>query len=265
MEILASTGREILEITTSRENAIAQEMAGLRGGGHLRGEIARLLPREHEDATPLHLLLDDFSGASLVSGWAWLPRAAASTEPRPAGAPRPRRMEGICSGFRPGSSALEGDGTPRIGLINATRVPPLPNPEDPLGWHRLAEQEGVGMRRARRIDVWADALVHIDVAFQDSATAPDGGPRIAIHEYAVQATADPKTFELLSLEVQPRVLPFPECPDASPNAQRMVGERLADFRLRAPEILAGTLGCTHLNDVLRSMQDVPRLAMRLHG
>ncbi len=119
------------------------------------------------------------------------------------------------------------------------------------------------MRRARRIDVWLDDRVRIDVGFQDSATSPTGADRVAVHEYQVSATADPETFELLSVEVDPRVLPYGECPGASPNAVRMVGADLAGFRLGVLETLPGILGCTHLNDVLRSMADVPRLAIQL--
>ena len=119
------------------------------------------------------------------------------------------------------------------------------------------------MRRARRIDVWLDDLIRIDVGFQDSATSPTGEGRIAVHEYQVTASADPETFELLSVEVDPRVLPYGECVGAAPNAVRMQGAGLQGFRLGVPETLPGILGCTHLNDVLRSMADVPHLARRL--
>jgi hypothetical protein len=163
-------------------------------------------------------------------------------------------------GFAPGSSALNRNSVANPFITSSTLVPPLPHPDDPQGWHDLAQQEGVGMRRARRIDVWLDDdVVHVDIGFQDSATSPVGGERIAIHEYRVVATADPNTFELLSITSDPRILPFPECPAASPNVTRMVGAPLSGFRLAVPEQLRGIVGCTHLNDVLRSMADVPRL------
>jgi hypothetical protein len=114
------------------------------------------------------------------------------------------------------------------------------------------------MRRARRIDVWIDELIHIDAGFQDSATSPAGG-RIAIHEYHLTATADPIAFRLLSIQADPRVLPYAECPVASPNVVRMIGTPLRDLRLEVPERLAGTLGCTHLNDVLRSLAEIPQM------
>ena len=268
MEIRASAGREILAIETSRSSDAAQQLVGSRGGGYLRGEIARLLPDEHIGRTPLHLLLDDFSGASLVAGWAWSRWKPADWNARIGEARRVGgrngKMEGICTGFRPGSSALTQDGSAKDNQ-NTTRVPPLTRPDDTLGWHELATQTGVGMRRARRIDVWLDEVIQIDVGFQDSATAPDGGDRIAIHEYHVTATADPQSFEVLTLRSDPRILPFPECPSASANIGRLVGKDLRTFRLEVLEQLPGTLGCTHLNDVLRSMADVPHLAQQLGG
>ena len=121
------------------------------------------------------------------------------------------------------------------------------------------------MRRARRLDVWVDELIHIDVGFQDSATSPDGGDRIAVHEYYVSASADPETFEVVTLTADPTVLPYAECPGAAPNVTRLIGTDLRQFRLAVLEHLPGIVGCTHLNDVLRSMADVPQLVRRLEA
>jgi hypothetical protein len=266
-DILSSPLREILSIETSRLNDVAQQFVGARGGGHLRGEITRLIPAEQTGATPLNLILDDFSGASLVAAWAWsrwMPDWSQRMRETITGQ-AVRKMEGICTGFRPGSSSLNPDGTAKLTVSNATVVPPLTRSDDPPAWHEFTVQDSVGMRRARRIDAWLeDGLVRLDIGFQDSASSPEGGPdRIAVHEYQVSATADPETFELKSIAVDPRILPFAECPDASLNAQKMVGSALNEFRLKTPEILPGILGCTHLNDVLRSMNDAPQLARRL--
>ena len=114
------------------------------------------------------------------------------------------------------------------------------------------------MRRARRIDVWCDTLIHIDAHFQDSATTPEGS-RVALHEYRIRATADPVSLALLSLEAEPRVLPFAECPAAAPNAGRMVGKSLTALREAVLDELRGVAGCTHLNDALRALADVPLL------
>ena len=119
------------------------------------------------------------------------------------------------------------------------------------------------MRRARRLDVWVDEMIHIDVGFQDSATSPDGVDRIAVHEYHVSASANLDTFELLTITATPTVLPYAECLGAVPNVTRLVGTDLHEFRLAVLEHLPGVEGCTHLNDVLRSIADVPQLIRRL--
>jgi hypothetical protein len=138
-------------------------------------------------------------------------------------------------------------------------VPELINPQDPLGWHELAQQDGVAFRRARRIDVSRDdALVRIDVGFQDSALAPTGG-RMAVHEYSVSATADLCAGVLVSLTPRAHILPFGECPGALKNAHLVLGKRLECMREEVLEALPGVLGCTHLNDVFRSLADAPRL------
>ena len=159
--------------------------------------------------------------------------------------------ENICSGLRTGSSGL-GMGA------EGTDAGVLRDPADPEGWHEFPATPGTAMRRARRIDIWRDTLIHIDAHFQDSATTPSG-PRAALHEYRIRATADPVSLELLSLEAEPRVLPFSECPAAAANARRMVGKTLAELREAVLVELRGVAGCTHLNDALRALADVPVL------
>ena len=121
------------------------------------------------------------------------------------------------------------------------------------------------MRRARRVDVWIeDGVIVIDAAFQDSASTRDGnGQRAALHEYNLSATADPQTMRLLSIDATPRVLPFPECPGAVANLPRLIGSDLSAMRQTVLDELPGTLGCTHLNDALRSLAEVPALVRYL--
>src|SRR3546814_253456 len=141
----------------------------------------------------------------------------------------------------------------------------LRNPADPEGWHRLVELDGPGFRRARRIDVVRDddaGVIRIDSAFQDSAKRRDGG-RVAIHEYRLQASVDMATLEILTLEPEARILPFSECPGAIHNTARLVGRKLPAVRDEVLTLLRGPEGCTHLNDALRALADVPRLASYL--
>jgi hypothetical protein len=266
LEILASVRREVLAIRLSRGDDRAQALLALDRGGSLRKSTAAVFPEEIREATPLHLLLDDYAGASLVANWAWtqwMPDAyQRRKESGVVTAGRKGRMVGVCSGFRPGASSLNSDGSVNPTVQMSTRVAPLQNPSDAWGWHPLREQQGVGMRRARRMDVWVDDCVWIDVGFQDSATSPEGG-RIAVHEYSVRASASTESYELLSLEAHAHVLPYRECPEPVSNIGRLVGRRLAEFRSEVPTVLSGVLGCTHLNDVLRSLSDVPALVRTL--
>jgi hypothetical protein len=269
-QIVASAKREILSIATTPEIPGLQRLVGERAGGYLRTHMAEIIPDVKAAGTPLYLILDDYSGASLVSGWAWSRwtdnwiermREAAIAAGQPA--MEKRRMEGVCTGFRPGSTALRSDGASEPTTQSSTQVVSLVNPDDPPGWHELTEQTGVGFRRARRIDIWRDgADVRLNVGFQDTSTSPAGG-RVAIHEYVVDAVADARTLELKYVHADPRVLPYRECPTAQGLAQRIVGSHMGQLRERVLELLPGILGCTHLNDVLRSMAETPQLLAAL--
>jgi hypothetical protein len=204
----------------------------------------------------LFQLLDDFAGASLVAHWVWSRWSQTWSG-------RSSPTVNVCAGFAAGASSLLESGLPDSLNASSTRVLPLENPEDPEGWHVMPLQVGPQMRRARRIDVWREAdKIEVDAGFQDSCSAPQG-ERMAIHEYRVHAEVDASNGILVALQVQPLVLPFPECPGASIKATRLIGKNVAEFRSAVIEALPATLGCTHLNDVLRALADVPLLAQSL--
>lgn len=257
--------RVMLSVASAPPRPELARLSGARAGGYLRAEIDKALPGEKRDGTPLYLLLDDLAGASLVGGWAWsrwtqdwLSRLSVQER-----AEHAVRMEGICIGFRPGSDALSVGGR-AVPDQNASRVAPLVNPQDPEGWHPLIDRGGVNFRRARRIDVWREGdVIHIESGFQDSASAPDGGDRIAIHEYRLVATAEAATHRLRSVEATPGTLPFKECRAAPVNADALVGVPLAHLREQVLLTLRRTAGCTHLNDMLRALAEVPTLEKHL--
>ncbi len=174
-------------------------------------------------------------------------------------------MVDICSGFQSGSSALRNDGS-IIHNQNTAHPGPLADPTDPLGWHELDEPPVPAMRRARRIDVWEeeDGTLGIDAMFRDSAWDPDGS-EVVVHEYQLLGQADRATGVLLSVTAVPRVLPYAECPGAAPNASWMAGTDLRAMRTEVLERLRATDCCTHLNDGLRSLAEVPVLAAALPG
>src|ERR1700749_5010466 len=146
-------------------------------------------------------------------------------------ADKPRKMEGICAGFRPGSSALDADGyVNRERKHNVAVVPALAAPDDVVGWHTLPVPPAGAMRRARRVDVWdaGDELV-VDAMFRDSCWQPDGD-EVAGHENRLAATVDRPGEHLTSVTAEPRVLPFAECPAAAPNVSRLAGAPLRGLR-----------------------------------
>ncbi len=255
-EASIDTERRLLALRAAPAPAGLQALVGERAGGHLRGAIDRALPEERRNGTTLHLILDDIAGSSLISPWAWsrwdpewlAQMRARKADPKFAAA---FNRENICAGLRTGSSGL---GLAADGVDAGV----LRDPVDPQGWHEFPAAPGAGMRRARRIDVWRDGVIHIDAHFQDSATTPEG-PRAALHEYRIRATADAATLVLLSLEAEPRVLPFAECPAAAANVGRMLGKSLTALREAVLGELRGVAGCTHLNDALRALADVPAL------
>jgi hypothetical protein len=258
--------RSITAIEADPPRAAIARLVGERGGGRLRGVLGQVMPEERDGATPLYLILDDLSGASLVAGWAWsqwdpdwLARMRATiADPQIAKFMKDRTN--VCIGHVPGSSAFDFESPSRSSA--STPAPDLRRADDPDGWHAFTAQETVGLRRARRIDVTVDDLIRIDSAFQDSGSTPAGG-RAALHEYRLEVTADPSTLRVLSITAEPRVLPFVECPSATHNLTRLIGAPLPELRETVLAELPGAAGCTHLNDALRALAEVPALVQRL--
>ena len=122
------------------------------------------------------------------------------------------------------------------------------------------------MRRARRIDVWdEDGTLGIDAMFRDSGWDPDGR-EVVVHEYQTARPGRPGDGDAA---LGHRRAPRP----ALRRMSRSGAERVVDGRHRAagdahrgagptPE---ATDCCTHLNDGLRSLAEVPVLAAALPG
>lgn len=258
--ILVSLSREILKIEMEPPHPRMSELVGIRAGRASRQAIATIL--KDLRGTPTFQLLDDFAGASLVAAWIWTQWL---TPPRRVGpaAGRTGTMIDVCTGFAEGGTSYNPDGSPDYLNQSSALVEPLENPDDPAGWHAMPVQQGPQNRRSRRIDLWREGgLIKVDAGFQDSGSNPGGG-RTAVHEYRLFAEIDAASDELVAMEALPLILPYQECPGAAGKATRMIGHKVTDFRNDVLETLTGTLGCTHLNDVLRSLADVPALAKDL--
>ena len=273
MRATLSQDKTITSITADPAPLRLPELVGQRGGGHLRMVIGEIMPDLLAEAAPLYLALDDISGTALVSAFAWsqwypdwVERMHASMQPGELEKMVAGRVH-VCWGLQEGNSGVSGKLTGNASHVASADAGELRNPADLAGWHEFPASEGAGFRRARRIDVSLDeaaGLIRIDSSFQDSAVRKEGG-RLAIHEYNLAATVDATTLELLTITPEAHVLPFSECPGAIHNTQRLVGSSLSDIRASVLAMLRGPQGCTHLNDALRALAEVPSLAASLRG
>lgn len=260
--------RTVRKVEASRCNPELAKLSGLRPRGELGKAILRLLPDEVAGATLLNRLLDDMATASFVSvhGWsAWIPDWVEQYTAAGLSARIDRDVTGVCVGFRRGSTALLPNGRSNIGLLSHGLAASPLRPDDPHAWHSFEPIEGPNQRRTRRLDLWLeDDVLHVDATFQDSAALPvDRERRLVFHEYNLTATIRPSDLTLKTATVTPAVLPFETCLAGLASPQRMIGLPVTSFDRKVPSILAGELGCTHLNDVLRALQDVGPLSQSL--
>lgn len=240
--------------STPHDERLAQ-LLGSRVGPGFRSAVGKLLPGEAQRASRLHLLLDDWVGAALVSGYSVQHAAIVLgvEEKLPAGTAD--HMAGICAGFAPDASLI---GYARrhdtIPSVHGPVAPPLDglHPVDPLRAH--------GMRRYRRLDLLPaeEDSAGFDAHFRDSHL-DDEGVETIVHEYTVTGTVDTATRTITSVRADVRVLPWQECPGAIGSAERIRGMTLPDMRERIRGEFVGTSTCTHLNDTLRCIADLDAL------
>ena len=260
MDATIGDDRRVEAIEVVPERPEVDRLVGTQGGTYLRTAIDRVLPGEREAATPLHLLLDDVAGTSLIAGFAWSrhrPRELRAERPREFGV---RKGRVICSGLRPGGTAQVAMRDARFDVHAIRAAGQLTDGDDPLAWHEFPERPTVCMRRHRRVDVIpkGDELL-VDAFFRDSCWEPDGS-EIALHEYTVGARVDAEALTLNDVVATPRVLPFPECQWAPEHVTLLVGRPVRAFRTDVQSTLTELQACTHLNDMLRCLAEVPALA-----
>ena len=232
----------------------------------LRGGFARrlieILPADATSRSLCYSALENVGGAYLVSGYARLRTGATAMTPEQS--ERAMQLQAdVCIGW-----ALDGPVIETIRLTGRNAVPfgpaaPSLIGDDPLGSHDQATLAPTSVRRQRRTDVRAAAhgdWLHVEHHFRDSYA--DFGTEQVMHEYLVHATFDDER-RLATLRVDPRVLPWHECPGAVASAQRIVGVALDDIEAQVRKELAGATTCTHLNSTLRALADVRALEVIL--
>jgi len=266
-------GRVLTEISTSPGRPALQALLGRPVSSGFRSAVTAADPRLSAEDGPLNLLLDDFPVATLVSGHAIgaglarqgrtslsLSLAEATGQPR---ADRHQFPRDLCAGFADGGTIMNDvDATGRPPVVTGPPAPPL-GTVDHLGWHETGQLPPHAMRRSRRMDVTPGPLANIDVLYRDSHVDEDGTETI-VHEYTVSATVDTSDGVLVHCSATPRVLPWVECPAAALSASRLAGLPVSGLRRHVRDTFLGTSTCTHLNDTLRSLEDIPAL-LKLAG
>jgi len=237
------------------------ELAGSSVGGGFRRRVQAVLPEHYAEATRLHLLLDDFPVATLVSG------VALHAGGFPMGSARPMAAQAdLCSGWRSGGTILAGiERDDAIPLVTGPDAPELdgsgPGGREPDGgaWHERSPLPPHSLRRARRLDVRPrDGVLEVDSLYRDSHVDADGRETV-IHEWALHGRVDPAGYRITELVATARVLPWVECPSAGASAGRRVGLDVRELRPLVRRELTGISTCTHLNGQLRQLADVPAL------
>jgi hypothetical protein len=293
--VLRAARMSVTVDTASRVTGIESELPAavtdpLVGATVVRGFRARLAGLDQLDPSSLEsAVLDELPTIRLISGYARMieligltgadgvVEAAESAEaaeaaeavggpgPTALGSQRDRRspMAGICAGWAPGATA---DTRVRAGVPLMHGTPPAPALASMTPYfHAEPDPRPRSMRRRRILDVTARGSGYeVFEYFRDSHF--DAGLREgALHEYEVHARVAPDQGStavectLERVDVVPHALPFGECSLAAPNAADLVGVPLREITGTVRERLAGTRGCTHLNDTLRFLRYVPAL------
>jgi hypothetical protein len=242
-----------------------QQLLGRRVAGGFRAALTEAIPQDAADGTVLHQIVDDWVGAVLVSGLAQMDLADPVLTPEQVA----QQRAGLgfsadqCAGWAAEATLIAS--TVQLGVMPINLGPPAPElgrADDPDGLPPAVDLSPGDSRRIRRLDISPEpGALRLDVHFRDSWVGNDAQTRV-VHEYSLDGSFDPITEVITGLEPTAHVLPWPECPAALASATRVVGLPLPDLRQTVRRDFTGTTTCTHLNDVLRSLADLPVLARR---
>jgi hypothetical protein len=84
----------------------------------------------------------------------------------------------------------------------------------------------------------------------DRGTIPAGEP---VHDMWLRLTID-DTMQIVDVDAVSDKTPYVMCPAAAPNFTRLIGLRIKPGFLRdANHLVGGTMGCTHLRELLQQM------------
>ncbi|MCW2524166.1 MAG: hypothetical protein JWO63_2501 [Frankiales bacterium] len=241
-------------------------LIGRGAGPGFRSALNTSFPDDLAQATPLFLLLDDVPVTVLISGHVLGAERETNQHYRLIGdqlREQSLKKANLCAGWVEGGTIMVELRTRGAGPSVTGPAAPELAVEDPDGWHPMPELPISAMRRRRRLDVHAEGHELVVAAmFRDSYVRLDGVETI-IHEYNVDARVERDGGAILDILSTPRVLPWGECPAAAKSSDRLVGMKVSELRSFVRKNFLGPSTCTHLNDAIRSLEDVTRLARHL--
>lgn len=258
-------GREIRSLVAVPGVDGLDALVGARAGSGFRRVLGEAMPDLVAGGSLVHLLLDEISPATLISGSVVAREGSIRLA---AVGPSPHVPVGICAGWQSGGTMLEAiaeTGVPLLGW--GPRAPSLDAVDDAVAWHPMEPLSPSSMRRRRLIDLGPVAVgsegadageLAVEVRFRDSYWEQDGTETV-VHEYGLTARVDPRTWRFTAASAAPGPLPAPECPSAAASAGRLVGLAVTELRDVVRDEFTGTTTCTHLNDVFRSLADLEHL------
>jgi hypothetical protein len=239
---------------------VAAALIGRSPVSGFRKELARLAPAGLDPGSPSAAILDDLPTVRLISGYARLMELPPPVTEGRSAAP----TLNVCRGWAADGTASR---LAAAGESVITGTPPAPRfaallGEAPHGTASFAEPplRPRSMRRRRVLDlVRVGPDLEVYQYFRDSHIDIGGGEG-SLHEYVMTARLSSAELVLQDISVEPRALPFPECRLAAVNARLLVGLPVGAIEGSVRSALGGTMGCTHLNDVLRFLRFTAALA-----
>lgn len=207
-----------------------------------------------EESSLEEALLDDLPGMRIISGYARVHGTAGLT-----GSPEiPTTQIGVCHGWRSEGIAVSSGASLVDMLADRPLAPDLTGSDN--GWHPDPPLGPDGMRRRRMLDVIPGDQTQVYAYFRDTHQQIDG-PETVLHEYELRATISGDPPIVTMLEAVPGALPLSDCPGAAPGVVRVQQAALHDVEAAVRSRLAGTAGCTHLNDLVRALRFVAALSL----
>lgn len=265
-----SAARQIVAITTEPHDPRADGLVGLTAGRQSRTMITELFGEDDAKSSPLCSLLDDLTGLSLIAPWAWFVSQALTDKGEISLDPTELERQAdefgqpkheVCLGHSIASRRNRVAADERNYTLGQPACD-LTLPGDLRAAHDLRSQSGVTMRRARWLDLHReDDVLIVALGFQDSASAPHFRQRRTVHQYTGRITM--QNGMLTDISVAPEVLPYRACFASPQNLSLLRSVPVSDLHKQVPRILAKALGCTHLNDMLRSLSSIPALERML--